>query len=46
MRGRTKASITVVVVRSYSRYSPETRWESDISPSNPAARTSRSASIS
>ena len=37
MRRRTKASITVVHVRSYSRYSPEMRCESEISPSKPSA---------
>ena len=46
MRRRTKASITVVQVRSYSRYSPETRCESETSPSKPASRSSRSASSS
>ena len=40
MRRRTNASITVVQVRSYSRYSPETRCESEISPSNPSRRSS------
>ena len=40
MRRRTNASITVVHVRSYSRYSPETRWESEISPSKPSRRSS------
>ena len=46
MRGRTYASITVVHVRSYSRYSPETRCESEISPSNPSFRRSASAASS
>ena len=38
--------MTVVQVRSYSRYSPETRWETEMSPAKPAARSSRSASSS
>ena len=46
MRGRTYASITVVHVRSYSRYSPETRCESEISPSNPSFRRIASAASS
>ena len=37
MRRRTKASMTVVQVRSYSRYSPDTWWESEISPRSRAA---------
>src|SRR2546423_72010 len=45
MRGRTYASITVVDVRSYSRYSPETRCERETSPSKPAERSTRAASL-
>ena len=46
MRGRTYASMTVVVVRSYSRYSPETWCESESSPSKPASRSASAAASS
>ena len=42
---RTRRS-TVVQVRSYSRYSPEMRCDSEISPSKPSRRSSRSTASS